>query len=193
MRQEVSEVGWYYPLLREGESVLWEGKPVKYSYPGRFFRGIFFLFWAGFAFYWEASVIISGAPLVMILFGLLFVGVGIYFLFYHFVLEPKLLRSQRYLITNQRVIIRKKGFRQQDITNLELDLISKTEIHKNRAGGGDIYFHSGGLQTSFSSNPKLFSAFSIISSSSGFFGLENVEEVAQILERAIAEVKKKRS
>ena len=71
------------PYISDNEYILWEGAPEKgFTFTSRDLVMIpFSLFWLAFALFWEFSVITSTSSLFMAIWGLPFVGVGIYLLF----------------------------------------------------------------------------------------------------------------
>lgn len=93
--------------LSSGESLLWSGRPRQ----GVMFRGSdvfvipFSLLWGGFAIYWEYTAYTSGAPAFFLLFGGVFVVVGIYFIFGRFIADSLTRRSTYYGVSNDRVLI----------------------------------------------------------------------------------------
>lgn len=71
------------PYISDNEYILWEGAPEKgLTFTSRDLVMIpFSIFWLAFALFWEFSVITSTSSLFMAIWGLPFVGVGIYLLF----------------------------------------------------------------------------------------------------------------
>jgi len=65
----------------------------------------FSLLWGGFAIFWEYSAYSSGAPAFFLLFGGVFVVVGIYFIFGRFVVDALTRRNAYYGVSNDRVLI----------------------------------------------------------------------------------------
>ena len=104
-----NEYGFSSSYLMSGEYVLWRGRPGK----GKIFNKSdvymipFSLFWCGFAFFWEWSVIQNGISLFA-LFGIPFVCVGIYLVIGRFFHLAWLRKRTYYVITNFK-IIRKQG------------------------------------------------------------------------------------
>ena len=125
------------PYLIPGESILWKGKPEKGNLITS--RDIvmipFGLFWLGFCLFWESMAIRSG-QLIAIIWGLPFVGVGIYLLFGRFI-QAALLRGKTfYVVTNKKIIIKSgRRIRMHDARDLPP---MEVEIHKN--GNGTIMF-----------------------------------------------------
>ena len=68
------------PYISDNEYILWEGAPEKgFTFTSRDLVMIpFSLFWLAFALFWEFSAITSTSSLFMAIWGLPFVGVGIY-------------------------------------------------------------------------------------------------------------------
>ena len=93
--------------LRPGERLLWSGRPVQ----GVLLRPTdswvipFSLIWGGFAFFWEWSVISTGAPLTMALFGIPFVLMGIYLILGRFTFDAWSRGRMIYAVTPERAIL----------------------------------------------------------------------------------------
>ena len=74
---------FYKPYLTDQEQVLWTGMPEK----GRLFTGQDFVLlpfgivWLAFSLFWEVAALKSSAPLFSSLFGLPFIGIGVYLVF----------------------------------------------------------------------------------------------------------------
>lgn len=138
------------PYISDNEYILWEGAPEKgFTFTSRDLVMIpFSLFWLAFALFWEFSVITSTSSLFMAIWGLPFVGVGIYLLFGRFIQSICLRNKTFYIITNKKLIIRSG---------------SKIHLHKN--GNGTILF----WQESYHRNGRRYSSY---------FALENIADVA---------------
>src|SRR2546428_1189705 len=95
------------PFLQAGESLLWSSRPrtgVRLQAADVAMIPISLL-WGGFAIYWETLVIRSHAPLFMMLFGLPFVGIGLFMILGRFFLDAARRASTLYGVTNNRVFI----------------------------------------------------------------------------------------
>lgn len=93
--------------LTSGEQLLWSGQPRGglRLLPSDILAIPFSIMWAGFAFFWEWTVVNSGAPLFFRLWGIPFVLVGIYILVGRFWYDALMRDSTWYGLTNERVII----------------------------------------------------------------------------------------
>src|SRR6185436_18707629 len=95
------------PYLLSTERVLWTGRPPT----GILFRkadGLlipFSLLWGGFAVFWEYTAYNSGAPPFFLLFGGVFVIIGLFLVFGRFVYDMWVRENTVYAITNERVLI----------------------------------------------------------------------------------------
>ena len=96
--------------LFPNERLLWAGQPKQ----GIVFRGSdlflipFSLLWAAFAFYWEWTAYTSGAPLFFLMFGGVFVVVGIYVVLGRFFVDAFVRSKTYYGISNNRILIATK-------------------------------------------------------------------------------------
>jgi hypothetical protein len=174
------------PSLLVGEHILWEGAPPT----GVMVRAAdallipFSLLWGGFAMFWNVSVWRDGAPVFFRLWGLPFLLVGFYIVIGRFLIDMLVRRRQRYYVTNQRVLIERRGWggglRTLDIRHLPL---LATTV---RADG------SGTL--SFGQTASLFSAAGhgsgmgfwhpALDPTLQFLGIANVAQVRSLVERA---------
>ena len=93
--------------LRPEERLLWSGRPdpaVRFSSADAYLIP-FSIMWAGFAVFWEASVLVIGAPLLFDLWGLPFVALGLYMLFGRFVVKRRQKLQTAYGVTTGRAIV----------------------------------------------------------------------------------------
>lgn len=134
-------------LAREmlpGEKVVWSGRPVA----GIRLRTSdallipFTLLWGGFAVFWEATVLSTGAPLFFALWGVPFVLAGVYITVGRFVFDAWQRSRTSYAVTDERVVIRTGGFR-PEVVSLRLAYLPGLTFREGRGGLGTISFGGG--------------------------------------------------
>ena len=101
----------------------------------------FSLIWGGFAIFWEISVLSDDAPITFKLFGLPFVGVGLYLIFGRFIFDAIQRSKTYYGVTNERVIIISQLFGKK-IKSLDLRTLSEISLDEKPDGSGTITFGS---------------------------------------------------
>jgi hypothetical protein len=93
--------------LRRDERLLWSGQPPQ----GMRLRAAdaflipFSIIWGGFAIFWETMVVVKGAPLFFMAWGIPFVIVGLYLIFGRFWVDARQRVQTYYALTDSRVII----------------------------------------------------------------------------------------
>lgn len=95
------------PLLRSGERLRWSGRPDPKVHltSADLFLIPFSLVWCGFAVFWLMMAINRGAPVLFILFGAMFVLVGLFFVFGRFLFKRLAKNSTIYGLTGSRAIV----------------------------------------------------------------------------------------
>jgi len=93
--------------LRPDERLLWSGVPDPRVWltPADGFLIPFSILWTAFAFFWELNAVNSGGPAFMVLWGIPFVAMGVYFVAGRFVYKRYRKQRTAYGITTQRAII----------------------------------------------------------------------------------------
>ena len=126
------------PYIMDDEYILWEGAPEKgVSLTSRDIVLLpFSVIWLGFALFWEYLAITTSRSPLMVVWGLPFIGVGLYLLFGRFLQTLYLRDKTFYIITNKKLIIRSGNkvriYRAEDLPPMDIHL------HKN--GTGTILF-----------------------------------------------------
>ena len=150
------------PYMVGDEYILWKGKPEK----GALFTGReiimlpFALIWLAFSVFWELTAIFSGAPLFFCLWGIPFVGIGIYLLIGRF-FHMAYLRKRTFSISSYKKITIIIGNRIEMHDGKSLPPMD-IRIHKN--GNGTITF----CDNVYMSGRRRYGAY---------FALENLADV----------------
>ena len=130
--------------LTGSEQLIWTGQPVR-GVRLRSSDALFIplsLVWAGFALFWESSVLTKGAPLFFALWGVPFVVMGVYITVGRFLVDAWRRSRTVYAVTNERVLILSGGFR-RTVTSLRLATIPSISLKEARSGVGTISFGGG--------------------------------------------------
>jgi hypothetical protein len=136
----VSITSIQFPLNR-GERQLWAGLPGQ----GITFSAAdlavvpFMLMWTGFACFWEYMVIRSHGPLFMKLWGLPFIGIGLYMLVGRFFADAWRRKRTSYAVTSERVIIA-TTMRSLEMQCIDLRSLGDITLIEKRDGSGTIVF-----------------------------------------------------
>ena len=106
--EEFTDFSFALPFMEPGETVLWRGKPEKGNLvtSDDIITIPFSILWCGFACFWEYSVLKTGFK-PFILFGLVFVCIGLYFVFGRFIHTAWKRKHTSYVITNQKIICKR--------------------------------------------------------------------------------------
>jgi len=125
--------------LEPGEKLIWTGRPKT----GIVFRTAdiflipFSLLWCGFAIFWFTTALASGAPFFFLIFGSVFVVIGLVFVFGRFLIEAKQRENTYYGLTEDRIII-KSGVYTKTVKSLNIRTLSDIEYVEKKDGSGTI-------------------------------------------------------
>jgi len=127
-------------LLGPNERLLWSGRPRQ----GVFLRSAdaiaipFSIFWTCGAVFWV--IMASRSPdKAFLLFGIPFVGIGVYMLIVRFFVDSWQRANTTYGLTDQRVVI-VSGPRRRSIKSLSLRTLSDVTLSEGKNGTGIITF-----------------------------------------------------
>lgn len=179
------------PLLDGNENLLWVGRPRQ----GVFFRGSdlavvpFSLLWCGFAIFWTVMAFRETAPgdgavtepregmaLFMPLWGLMFVAIGLYFVFGRFFADALRRKTTLYALTDRRVLIQ-TGSRGRTVRSFDLTALPSLSLTEHPDGTGSVSFISDAVPGAYSGR----AAWTAIQAQSGFERVKDAKSVfAQI-------------
>jgi hypothetical protein len=129
--------------LEPSERLLWSGVPregIRFRSQDAFLI-LFSLVWCGFAIFWTVTAMRGGAPIFFTLWGLMFVCVGLFFVFGRFVTDARKRKMTSYGITGDRVLIL-SGLFSKELRSLNLRAIPEIALLVHSDGSGTISFGS---------------------------------------------------
>lgn len=176
--------------LLPGEHILWSGAPAQgiLFTSQDWFLVPFSLLWCGFAVFWTITVSGSHAPPFFLLWGLMFVVIGLFFVFGRFFVDAAIRRSLRYAVTEKRVLIARTG-RWSQFTALNLGNLPGLNLIGAGGGRGTIRFAQVGI--GFAQAPGRYGNGwgPWVSGSSAvpqFVAIENADSVFSLIQREAA-------
>jgi hypothetical protein len=125
------------------EKLLWAGRPPQgFRLRGRDTVSIpFSLMWGGFAIFWETMVIVNGAPLFFVIWGVPFVLIGLHLMFGRFFVDRAQRRNTVYAVTSERIMI-KAGVLRRKVVSLDLETLTDLALVEHGNGAGAVVFGS---------------------------------------------------
>jgi hypothetical protein len=134
--------------LESGERILWSGKPDNCRWLSQQDALLipFSILWGGFAIFWEATALSSGAArsnVIFPLFGVPFVLVGLYLIIGRFFARRWVRRRTLYAVTDLRVIVVAPSWpRSERTTSVWLRSYPPVEKRLTRDGRGTLWIGS---------------------------------------------------
>ena len=128
--------------LLSGEKVVWRGRPQQgFLLTSRdSFLIPMSLVWCGFIIFWESTVLrMPNAPIFMVLWGGLFLLVGLYLTIGRFVFDAWIRAGVLYALTDRRILILRSrpSVRFQSVS---LDRLPEATLNETSQGRGSIRF-----------------------------------------------------
>lgn len=170
--------------LLPGERIVWSGRPVS----GLIFtsRDVFLvpfsLAWCGFAVFWEYSVLGTGARDFSVLWGAMFVCVGLYFVAGRFLVDGWVRKGASYAVTNQRVLIARSSPFSKFIS-INLAQLADTELSERSNGRGSIRF---GQTSSIWGRQNMGMWTPSLDATPQFLMIDDARKVFDLLQREVA-------
>jgi membrane protein YdbS with pleckstrin-like domain len=176
--------------LLAGERILWSGQPQQglLLTARDIFAIPFSLAWCGFAVFW--TVMVTGASAsdanpaggFFILWGLMFVVIGLYFVFGRFIVDAWVRRGLNYAVTDQRILIA-RGAPFGRFTALSLARLPDIDLKERGNARGTIRF---GQPVAIWGNRGM-SAWSVaLDPTPQFLGIEDARRVFDLIQRTQA-------
>ncbi len=168
------------PYLDVSEDILWCDKPVKkFVFTANdIFTTLFGVVWLAFSLFWVISAFYatgrSDATMLKIFpfFGMPFVLVGLYLLFFRHIFSAIKRKNMIYALTNKRALVVHTGKRQY-VQEYRYEDISNIQIKCSDDDVGSIFFLTGAI--SYNRNGRSYA------STSGIFGIKDTKKVYKIL------------
>jgi hypothetical protein len=129
--------------LGPSEQLLWAGRPRQ----GFVLRATdafvipFSIMWGGFAIFWEATVIATGAPFFFAVWGVPFVLAGLYIMVGRFWVDARQRTATVYGVTSERAVI-VSGVFARGVKSLSIDTLTDVSLAERAGGAGTITFGS---------------------------------------------------
>ena len=134
----------------------------------------FTILWFAFVLFWEIAAWASGAPILFLFFGGLFVTMGFYITISRFFVASKEYDNLYYVLTDKRAIIQ-QGISNSEFQFVDLKKLSDIELHLKSSGKGDIIFGSKGVMRFYIPGWPMMRKFYALPPA--FYGIDNAQEI----------------
>jgi hypothetical protein len=171
--------------LLKGEKIVWWGQPAQgLLFTSKdWFMVPFSLMFAGFAVFWESSVLsATNSPTFMRLWGVPFLLVGLYLVVGRFLVDAWVRRGITYAVTDKRILILRSG-PSTKFTAMTFDQLPSVNLTEHRAGRGTIRF---GQEQSPWSNHGYSSASPAFDPTPQFIAIEDARRVFEHIQTELA-------
>lgn len=178
--------------LLPGEVLHWWGRPNpnRLLTAADFFVVPFSLLWAGFAFFWEGSVLsifLTGGresgSWFAVLWGIPFVLIGLYLVFGRFVAKRYAKRHTYYAVTDSRVISISTAFGRR-VQSASIKRLPGLELSSRRDGSGTVTFgQSSAFAGMYGNTGMEWLAWGRPMTPLAFYDLDDARSVYNLVER----------
>lgn len=182
------------PELQPDEQLLWSGRPNARRLFTLFdiYLVPFSLLWGGFAIFWETLVVWSAlsrrdaGDIVPILFGLIFVAIGLYMIFGRFIVKRYTRSHTYYAVTDRRVLVLSTAFR-HTVRSASLKRLPGLELSVRRGGRGTVTFgHWGGMSAMYANSGLDWFGWGSGQRPLAFYDLDDARSVYELVDRLAA-------
>lgn len=182
--------------LLPGERIAWSGQPQQglLLTARDIFLIPFSLMWCGFAIFWtfmvtsasvseaNAAAEVNGAGGFFVLWGLMFVAIGLYFVVGRFIVDAWVRRGLHYAVTDQRILIA-RGAPFGRFTALNIGKLPDIDLSERGNGRGTIRFGQPAAMRGY----RGMSLWSVaLDPTPQFLGIEDARRVFDLIQRAQA-------
>jgi hypothetical protein len=166
-----------------GAVIEWRGRPNPRAVfsAGDYLLIRFSLLWGGFAIFWETTVLLAGAPLILALWGIPFVALGLYLIFGQFPVASWMRRPTWYAGTIQRAIILTRVFGGK-VQSFYFSALAQLEKRVSSRGRGSVLLGSSAYFGLFSS-ASWPSGYGRDRRAPGFYNIPDAQDVFDLITR----------
>lgn len=172
------------PYLDVNEDILWCDKPYKKFVftTNDIFVTLFGIVWLSFSIFWVVGAFLATGEMdeptfsIFPLFGLPFVFIGLYLLFFRHIFGAIKRKNTIYALTNKRALIVHTGNRQY-VQEYRYENISNIQLKCDDNDVGSIFFLTGAIN--YNRNGRSYA------STSGIFGIKDTKKVYKILSQCL--------
>lgn len=171
--------------LMPGERIVWQGQPKQGFLLTQ--RDLLLipssLAFCAFSIFWTVMATGNGAPFFFMLWGLMFVSIGLFSVFGRFAMDAWVRRDLHYTVTDQRILItRPAPFRR--FTVLRLGQLPDIDLNERRDGRGTIRF---GHAVPVWGNRGMSGWSASLDPTPQFLAIEDARRVFDLIQRAQAD------
>jgi hypothetical protein len=179
--------GPFAERLLRGEKVIWLGRPRQglMLAPRDGLLIPFSLVWGGFAIFWESRALqMPNAPAFMIVFGAVFVLIGLFMIFGRFFVDAWIRAGISYALTDRRILILRSR-PTVSFQSISLDRLPDATVNETSGGRGTIRFGPALTMWNSRSMGGFGAWIASLDPTPQFLGIEDVRKVFASIEERV--------